>query len=525
MIFMNMIKKSSIFFIFLVLSSFSLLIPPFEGYDENAHYSRILDSSRDIRTQFRGEGKLNQIVVGFPGPIAYSSGVPPYSGEKTYDGFFAKSDQDRLLSIKQYPKSLHDHNSSEERNWQYQHPPLFYLTSSFIGTFFKFNSLLDSVYFYRFVSVFFVLLGLFFVRNGLAELSQAGLISLESIQKALWLLGLCFPMFYFEFARIGNDSLTFLFLSLVFLCTAKLVGMKNIRKNLFLLAISLMLCLWTKALVIPMIPIFAIYSGYFLKLEYKNIYSKEFFLNYIFIFVLPVFLGSLWYIYSYLTLGHWGIGIEASDLQAAGGLLVGLNSNFDLYNFARGILVPFATFTYAGSWSLIIPSIFLYIALGAIYLRLVMLYLVGLNLKFCKNISIQPIILLFVMYVGMVHHVLVSMALNGLGTTPGWYLYVLTAWLVFAIALASKLARNFEWFAMSAIGFVSLIYAYITSALIYSGYITKSDQKSMSFLMDRVDFFKLPIIERLSYIAYPEVSMVFMVAAMLLVVINLLRRA
>jgi hypothetical protein len=78
---------SALFFIGL---GYILLLPAFEGFDEPAHYSRIREIQDSSLSIFNKENYIDQLIVEYNGPIAYTSGSPPFSQEYTYDNFFTK---------------------------------------------------------------------------------------------------------------------------------------------------------------------------------------------------------------------------------------------------------------------------------------------------------------------------------------------------------------------------------------------------------------------------------------------------
>ena len=79
---------SALFFIGL---GYILLLPAFEGFDESAHYSRIREIQNSDLSIFNKENYIDQLIVEYNGPMAYTSGSPPFSQENTYDNFFIKN--------------------------------------------------------------------------------------------------------------------------------------------------------------------------------------------------------------------------------------------------------------------------------------------------------------------------------------------------------------------------------------------------------------------------------------------------
>lgn len=514
-------KNGSILFMALLLCSFSFLMPAFEGYDENAHYGRVIDAMQRPESQFASDVKINQLVLNYPGPMAYSSGVPPFGNKNTYDVIYANNTEIFLSEIKKYPAHDRSNELSDKKNWQYQHPPLYYLSVGIIANLFEFESLVNAVIVFRIISIIMVIAGLLLARSGLSLLSTNLGFSEHLIQNAFWIFALCFPMFYFEFARVGNDSLTFLLMATAFLFMVKSYYEAASQRSLFLMSTSLMLCLWTKALVIPIIPLAAIFSWYVLNRNCKLKISCDRVVKFLICFIFPVALGFSWYIYLFFKFNHLGIGFEAEALKRAGGLMIGLEKNFDLHGLIRGALVPFGSFIYAGSWSLIRAPIFIYVILGAVYLNIAYDYFNKIRTVDHKIIAIQPVALFCLMYIGMLHHVFVSMALDGLGTTPGWYLYVLTPWIIMAVVVAVRGVGNKKILLYQAVGLLTLFFTFMTSLLIYTGVIIKSESKGMVINETLLGESVGGVIQRLEYVAYPRAAVVLFVMAILCAIMQI----
>ncbi|QWD72712.1 hypothetical protein [Polynucleobacter sp. UB-Raua-W9] len=531
-------------FMSLLLVAYALLEPPFEGFDENAHYSRILDATQDMSSQFRGHALMREDVLNYPGPQAYGSGEPPFSNSNTYDRFYLQP-LEALSAIKQYPvrssaqptvkpKLKSGDAVNSKLNWQYQHPPLYYLIAGVINQLLPSERMVLNVVVLRLFSVSLVCLGLLITFKGMLAFGKKSFINAENLPVVFGIFALCFPMFYFEFARIGNDALAFLFLSFVFYYSAKAYQATAPQKPLQAMMFFLALALLTKAIVLPLIPVFAFYVGYCLWASRSNDigkacpaimwsrgddlvvkkWVKDFFQS----FLLPISLGLTWYVFVYIYFGDLGIGSEVQDLTHSEGLVQGLSQNFNILKLLRGLLVPLATFIYAGSWSLVRAPDVLYFLLATIYIYIGGMYVRVVILAQHKSSKLMPLALFFFLYLGLALHVIISMALSGLGTSGGWYFYVLSPWLLLAISLSVDVMQRFTLQIIRSIGLVITMGTFVTNTLIYSGFIIKSENKGMQwFGLINVDFIE-DAISRLNWVSYPVSALWFLGALMLILI-------
>lgn len=507
----------------LILLSYAFLQPAFEGFDENAHYSRVLDASRDLGTQFVGAQPFNDGVLSYPGPEAYASGNAPFSRDRTYDNFYLKS-ASILESVKAYNNEP-ELASSIKENWQYQHPPLYYLLTGLFSRVSSFDGLVLEVIGLRIISILVTILALFYCYKGLEVLCAKKLLDSTAVFRAASVFALCFPMFYFEFARIGNDCLVFLSLSIAFYYLTKSFNSENPRSSLFGMSMALAFGLLTKAVVLPLLPVFAIYAVYCLWASTACKNWLSIFIDFIRLFFVPILLGLSWYIFMYLQFGEFGLGTEARDLASSTGLINGLYANFNVVNFLRGLIVPLASFTYAGSWSLVRAPIGVYLLLGFTYVTIVVIYIRAIFSSRDWMFNSIPIALLGSLYAGLAYHVLISMALSGLGTSGGWYIYVLSPWLLMVIAIAVSRMRRILLNIVHSIGLVVSFGLFFANALIYSGFIAKDDNKKMQMLDGPFLEVIGPAMDRLSYVSYPSIAIpLFAIGILMAVYLLLLQR-
>jgi hypothetical protein len=136
----------------------------------------------------------------------------------------------------------------------------------------------------------------------------------------------------------------------------------------------------------------------------------------------------------------------------------GLARNFHSFQFVRGLMGIGETVPWVGTWSLgRLPEILIYAGL-----------LVGLvpcvsylaRLRQLPLAGWAPLALAAPMLVGLVHHVLIRIAIDGSGTgTPGWYLHVVAPALGVALALGWTAPRL-----TAALGAYAMTYALVAQA-------------------------------------------------------------
>ena len=193
------------------------VLPLFEGLDETAHFSRLREVAFTKKCNFTAN--IDQSVKAYMGPVPYSTGFPPYDSGLVYSKFFQNQN-----SINLYEKNYRHNNfkdsyvPSNETNWQYQHPPLYYLLAAPIVSLTQKLALVDQFLLIRILSYLMALIGVFIAIRTLLSKHLFNLKSnqLSFIKISIVMYPLLFPEFFFEFARIGNDSLCLLISGLLF---------------------------------------------------------------------------------------------------------------------------------------------------------------------------------------------------------------------------------------------------------------------------------------------------------------------
>jgi hypothetical protein len=187
-----------------------LMQPIFEGFDEPQHYSRMREG---FASQISPSFYMDQSVVDYSGPIAYSTGQPPFDDGLNYKNFFKENiSSESYLEKYRYVPSNSGFSKSSIQNYENHQPPLYYLVFSKLVNASSFLSLSDQTVFLRFISYFLALLGLYFSFESMQNLSSiiGSKVSQFSLKSGFLFYPVIFPMFFFEFSRLGNDALCYI---------------------------------------------------------------------------------------------------------------------------------------------------------------------------------------------------------------------------------------------------------------------------------------------------------------------------
>ncbi len=520
------------FFSLLFMGLFHISTTPiFEGFDENAHYSYIRQIAYQGKISKRGENLLDQTVVDYQGPVSYSSGVPPFNGGMVYQKFFNRHDlvDSYIVENRQNTPPI-SFSPSLIENWQYQHPPLYYALMAPILKLVDTEPLVTQIFALRSLSYVLALVG---VALGIMSVMQRKLTGIVT-QDAPPLLGfviypILLPMFFPEFARIGNDSLCVLLVGLVAYLLSKLLANGEGIKLSLAVGVTLGLGLLTKAFFIP---ISAAICMFFLIKFFADGYPDERVINKVsvllWIFLPTIAIGGTWYAYNYLILGDFSGSNVAVELAHKGGGLTNIVSTFSLTIFLRAVATSLVTFVWGGTWSLTHLPHALYIP--------VVVGIVWIFGAFCYQLRKIPfydthwltfwLVIFFV--IGFSWHAIVNMILGGNANTPGWYLHILLPFLAPAIGvgvefLLRKSKSKFLFLGLLTYSLIFYLTAIWSQLALFSGCAIKGDDKQYEFQSGLLCFDHLPqMIIHLDLLGYPLAGLIgfvgWVVCSVLLVI-------
>lgn len=494
------------------------ILPPFEGFDETAHYSRLRETKDHPLAIIKKESSLDVAVVKYKGPMPYSSGKPPFDEGFNYQKFFSDegSLRDYIKNYWQTPMNI-SYIASSDKNHQYQHPPLYYLLLAPLTI--KSIPFIYQFYMIRVVSLVMAIAGVFFGLLALRNIfkSNGNKKELASSLFGFMIYPIIFPMFFLEFARIGNDSLCLLILGLIFyICTVKSVALYSRNKSI-LIGCLLGLGLLTKALFIPItgaILFFITIQNFTNGINFNVIFKL---LKKLSLIIFPVtIIGGSWYLFKIITYGDLGLGSEVIELGSNGGVFLGLIRNFSLVGFIRGLLVPIVSFTWAGSWSLVRMSEYLELPLLFFGFGLLYFHFQHLRKESIENYHWLGFLMFLFVYIGLAVHVLISLSLTGLGQSGGWYLHILMPWIASAIGLASfrfiqSQFKRLIFFGLLTYSFVFQLMAILSHLALFSGFASKDLNKHFLFpekTFGLSDYFTM--LNNLSVLTFPYIGILFM---------------
>ena len=104
------------------------ILPVFEGFDENAHFSSLREIADSKTVPVYGKSSIDREVVDYQGPTAWGSLEPPFDKGLVYSKFFSDPVLvEDYLRVYRQPHQRPAYAASGVMNWEAQHPPLYYL--------------------------------------------------------------------------------------------------------------------------------------------------------------------------------------------------------------------------------------------------------------------------------------------------------------------------------------------------------------------------------------------------------------
>jgi hypothetical protein len=480
------------------------LLPPFEGYDETAHFSYIQQLADTGRIPVYGEDRLSADIAAYRGPMAAPAGQP-------YRDFFRSGGTSAIA----------DSGPTQFRpgagfDWEAQHPPLFYLAMVL-----PYRALAGLPWRWHLLGLRLASWAIGFAGFAWGALATQRLLRRRGLTGARLLLPVAWPLLFPEFlpelARLTNDSLCILLLATAWwLLIGWIEGRASIPRALALAA-ALGAGLLTKAFFLS---ITAGAAALLLAAALRR-GNRERWLAFS-VPLLAAALGAPWYLAKLRATGSVTGAGDLIGLAVQGGLLQGLDARFSIFEYLRGLAGIVSSFCWAGTWSFVLPSRVFLLPVAA----LALLPLAGYIAR-ARRLDLPALAPLFVvgpMVLGLCYHLLATIAATGLGIyTTGWYLHIFAAPLSLALVLG--------WPAGAAMRLL-LVYALAFSAAMacmqlafFSGCLPRAGVEKMSLLAADC----LLDLARLRVIALPDVGLpalaVSLSAALLAGVLLLRRRA
>ncbi len=412
-------------------------LPPWEGFDETAHWSYIQELADTGHPPHYGVDGLAKDIDAYPGPMTYS-GAEPFekTGRPTYRSY-------RVAGARPIAGGPTRYTGDASPNWQAQHPPLYYAMMVPIYRAAHGLGWVDHLLVLRLASFALAFAG--FAIGVLATARWAERQTATGGGAGLWTGPIMaawpflFPQFFPQFARLGNDSLCLLEMGIIW---ALLLGLlaplphqqgKRTLLSAAALGAVLGLGLLTKAFFLP------IGAGVGLLLLARVALSRKpaDLGRALLAGAVALAIGGWWYVQKRLETGAFTGSDEFIRLNN-GGALAQLIDGYSLPELLHGLGQIVGTFLWAGTWSLArLPELWL-IPLAALLGLTLLDYL--RTLRRPTLIALTPLALGAPMAAGLVYHVFVWMA-GASAATPGWYFHILAAPLGLAVAIGWRRPR------------------------------------------------------------------------------------
>lgn len=408
--------------VYLIGVAYLLLLPPWEGYDEIAHYSYIQQLGDTGELPGFETGRLSLDVEQYlaRAPAPYST-TPPFddNGGLTYRKWFNAAHDLKLPHAS--PKQPRFFRPGERGNWQAQHPWMYYVLLAPVLELTSGASWAAQLFALRLASWTLAFSGfaLALATTGLAVRSFYPVLQKRFQQLAIiWPLVL--PGFFPEFARIGNDALVLLLLSMIWFMSIRLLifaqswsvyagiglllGLGGLVKVTFL-PVTASLLLWLLGLGLCERSAqrrYQVFGGLFLCL-----------------LIFTACVGN-WYLENLLNRGSVTGLVELSIDTPRW-----LSAFSHPYEIIKGLLGIAITFVWGGTASSAYPPVVLVLPLlvplavfaGGSY---------WLLSERRPELAMLAIAMIISVLAGLVFYLLVRIAATGVGAgAPGWYLHVL----------------------------------------------------------------------------------------------------
>jgi hypothetical protein len=397
------------------------LLPPWEGFDETAHYSyiqQLADTGTWPRLGERSSAELDAYV----GVAPTASSVP---GALSYRDFFGSAPH-KIEAGRAAVHSTRDAagwRPGAGVNWQAQHPPLYYLLMTPLYRLSKGWSLGSQLLLMRGASYCFAWLALCLATvSMLAQRRAAPSLPAELIlAPALW--PLLFPMWFPEMARLGSDSLVCLLAACAWIVALRLAVSNAGAAWHLALGALLGLGLLTKATFLPFVAAmlgwlaWRVWQGRACALVLRRRLCGLGMCS-----AIATVIAGWWYLYKLLETGS-SIGSDnVVHLYQAGGMLAGLLQHGSLNTFARLPWLFVSTFVWAGTWSFVRPPLLSLVPLALTTVLVGIGYLRSLEGRTPTLLDGVPGATAALFILALLYHSLILIALGSPGA-PAWYLH------------------------------------------------------------------------------------------------------
>jgi hypothetical protein len=483
------------------------LLPPWEGFDEPAHYSsiqQIVDTGSIPRL---GRAWLSVDVEEYrhhapsPYPLHGSRGRPH---DITYTDFFAggpMSYQAGFKAVHEAPPQSRRFEPSSEANWQAQHPPLFYLLMAPVQRLTNDWSWGAQLFLLRLVSYLPAVTALALLGFALAPAVGAK-FALTAV--AVW--PVLFPTWFPEMARLGNDGLCALFVGCLWLVLNGRTEPARLPIRYVAVGAILGAGLLTKGYFVP------ISIGV---LAYLLVRDRSPWV--LFAAGIAFAMGSWWYAWNWFDLGN-PTGFVEFRLQGVGEESVLLQFVRNI-TWEHAILAPAGfvrSFAWSGTWSFALPGTAMQVGIAVIPILVAVFYVAHLwsnkNSRSALQPEFVPMWVVAPVLLGFVAHFVIKVAEGALvvAPTPGWYMHVLVVPLGVGLAFAVRAFWRHPWFRVVAtccLAFAAYFSAFVAwqQVLLFAGFVGRAaGRASYAAIGEPPSIFEIDVVlARLESLTFP----------------------
>ena len=401
------------------------LLPPFEGFDETAHYSYIQQIA-----QTGSWPHLNDpIAAEVEEYLRLAPSSRALNGRWSYPVFFAESPE----TIRAGAAAIHagrdparPWRTGKGNNWEGQHPPLYYAVLAPLWSVSKGWSIHAQLVLLRSASYLLAWGGLVLVTVSIARTNaESPVAPLLVVAPALW--PALFPMWFPEMARLGNDSLVLLLLAAAWIVTAKAVGPRGKTSHFALLGVVCGLGLLTKATVLPFVAALGLFLAWRTWRTRNDAVALRTSMLQLLVFCLVT--GAIaggWYTKNLIDSGDILGSNDAVTLDRQGGLLKGLNESFSLPKAVRGLGATAMTFLWVGTWSATLPPRILEIPLGILVIVIAAGWISSaLRTQRVSSLDAIAMLTLALFIAALLRQTLIFIAVYAVYSGSAWYLHSL----------------------------------------------------------------------------------------------------
>jgi 4-amino-4-deoxy-L-arabinose transferase-like glycosyltransferase len=504
------------------------LLPPFEGFDETAHYSYVQQLAETGHWPRHGD-KMSTDIDDYlrAAPTAESM-----HGAWTYQAFFAAPPpviNAGRHAVHARPAAARRYTPGMIENWQAQHPPLYYAVLAPAYLISNSASLGSQLLLLRALSYLIAWAGLcVVVVAALRTFPDRRIATLLPLGAALW--PAIFSGWFPEMGRLGNDSLITVFAALTFVLLYRLTTSPGRLRDYALLGGCVALALLTKATFLPVAAAVLLVLGGLAVRTADTADDRSQRRKGMCVAVATIIVGAgWWYLLQMLGTGSVIGSNDVIKLRASGGLLAGLAKHFDAVTVMRAPWDLAASFLWPGTWSFVQPP------------RLTVLPIAGLAAvlafgcyRVMRQQRLQPIewfppATLALFAAALVYHSVVLFSFVG-AVAPTWYLHSLAPILALLVgyAIAGTPPGPWQRRALTALCLYALAFLAaltIVNALYYAGCGAKLPDRQYFAWSTGVGCIANPsrLYDNLAVLATPGIGITLFLVGWCLLVIGVIR--